>query len=109
MSASKQKGTAFESLVLREFKLHYPGAERRAMQGALDKGDLLLPGEDRFVVECKNVSRWNLPEWLREAEAEARNAGVPYGVVASKRRGNAQPGDQYIHMTVSAFLGLVKG
>lgn len=108
MSASKQKGTSFESLILQEFKLHYPGAERRALQGNLDKGDLLLPGEDRFIVEAKNVSRFNLAGWHKEAQVEARNAGVPYGVVAHKARGKGQPGDQWVTMDLSTFLGLVK-
>lgn len=108
MSASKARGTAFESLILKEFQLHYPGAERRAMQGQLDKGDLLLPGETRFIVEAKNVSRFNLAEWHKEALVEARNAGVPYGVVVHKARGKGQPGDQWVTMSLSTFLGLVK-
>lgn len=107
MSASKIKGTAFETLILQEAKLWYPGAERRALQGNLDKGDLILPGEDRFVVECKNVSRFNLSEWHREAKREAANAGVEHGVIAHKRRGNGKPGEQWVTLEASSFFALV--
>lgn len=107
MSASKQKGTAFETLVLAAFRRHYPTAERRAMQGALDKGDLLLPGENRFIVECKNVKVVDLPGWTREAKAEAANAGVPYGVVLHKRRGSAKPDEQWVTVELRTFLELV--
>lgn len=107
MSKSKQKGTAFESLVLPAFRLVYPGAERRTLQGKLDKGDLNLPGERRYIVECKSVTRFNLAEWIKEAKVEAGNAGVPVGVVVHKRRGNAQPLDQWVTMTVADFLVLV--
>jgi hypothetical protein len=107
MSRSKQKGTAFETLVLGAFREAYPYAERRAMNGKLDKGDLNLPGEDLYIVECKAVTRFNLPEWKREAEQEAANAGVRVGVVVHKRRGNANPWDQWVTMTVFDLLYLV--
>lgn len=107
MSRSKQKGTAFETLVLSAFRELYPHAERRTLQGKLDKGDLNLPGETLYIVECKNVTHFNLPEWKREAEAEAANAGVPVGVVVHKRRGNASPWDQWVTMTVFDFLSVL--
>lgn len=108
-SRSKQKGTAFETLVLGAFRLLFPQAERRTLQGKHDKGDLYLPGEDRFIVECKNVSRFNLAEWKKEADVEAANAGVKVGVVVHKRRGCGQALDQWVTMTVADFLYLVKG
>lgn len=106
---SKAKGTAMENCVLAAFKTLYVHAERRAQQGKNDKGDLYLPGEDRYVVEVKNVSRFNLPEWIREAQQEAKNAGVPVGIVVSKRRGSADPLRQYVHMELGDFLTLVCG
>lgn len=107
MSRSKAKGTAFETLVLSAFREVLPHAERRTLQGKLDKGDLHLPGESMYIVECKAVTRFNLAEWKREAEAEAVNAGVPVGIVVHKRRGNANPWQQWVTMTVADYLMLV--
>lgn len=109
MTPSKQKGTAFETFVLPAFRTYYPQAERRAMQGANDKGDLLLPGEDRFIVECKNVRAMNLAGWLKEAHVEAFNAGVRAGVVVHKRRGSTDPLDQYVTLDLGDFLWLAHG
>lgn len=108
MSASRQRGTRFETSLLPLLREHYPlGAERRASQGAADKGDYLLVGETRFILEAKNVTRMAIPEWLAEAEAEARRAGVPHGVVVAKRKGRTLPADQYVHLTLGSFLALV--
>ncbi len=107
MSKQKQKGTAFETLVVSFMRDWWPGAERRAMQGALDKGDLLLPGEERFVCELKNVARMDLAGWAKEAEVEAINAGAKWGVVIHKRKGRGQPGDQWVTMSLATFCDLV--
>jgi hypothetical protein len=105
---SKAKGTSFEVSLLPVLQEKYPDASRRAAEGKNDKGDFNLPGEDRYVIEAKCRTQMSLPQWIREAEAEAKNAGVLYGVVISKRKGTADPNQQYVHMTVSTFLGLVK-
>ncbi len=43
MSKSKQKGTAAETAVVKYLKANgFPKAERRALQGNLDKGDISL-------------------------------------------------------------------
>lgn len=104
---SKQRGTKFESLLVPELKLYYPGAERRPLAGANDKGDFLLPGESRFIIEAKNVTRFNLAQWIAEAHVEAANAGVPHGVVFHKRRGVGEASRQWATMEVRTFLSLV--
>lgn len=107
MSRSKAKGTSFESSVLPAIKGKRPEAERRALQGANDKGDFNIPGEKRFILEAKNHKEMKLAEWLREAEAEAQNAGVPHGVVVHKRRGKTDPREQYVTLKLGSFLDLV--
>jgi hypothetical protein len=94
-------------LLVPEFARLYPGAERRALSGALDKGDLLLPGAP-FIVEVKNVSRTNLAGWAAESEIEAANAGVPYWVFSHKRVGKGKPADQWLTTTVGQFLGIIE-
>lgn len=106
MSRSKQKGTSFETLLLPELRAYYPGAERRALSGNLDKGDFILPGA-QFALEAKNVKTMSLGTWVDEAEVEARNLSVRYGVVAHKRRGTTDPARQFATMSLGAFLALV--
>lgn len=107
VSRQKQKGTAFESSVLPELQKYYPGAERRALSGVHDKGDFILPGA-AFALEAKNHKAMDLAGWIKEAEAEAANLGVPHAVVVHKRRGKADPREQYVTMTLGSFLDLVQ-
>ena len=49
---------------------YYEHAERRAQAGALDKGDLLIPG---LMAECKAEKRIDLPGYMREVEVQTAN------------------------------------
>jgi hypothetical protein len=95
--------------LLPEIRKYYPEAERRALQGALDKGDFLLPGEKRYILEAKNCARLDLAGWHAEAEVEAYNAGVPYGVIVHKRKGKTDPRYQWATLSFGAFLDLANG
>ena len=84
---SKQKGTTFESDVVAFLQAHgYPHAERRALAGNVDKGDITGLGP-RWVIECKAVREITLASFVDEAEVERGNAGADYGVAVVKRRG----------------------
>jgi Holliday junction resolvase len=107
VSKSKQRGTAFETLVLQQFKEHYPSAIRSPLSGAADRGDIYIFEENRYAIECKNVARMDLSGWVGEAEVEAANAGKQVGVVVHKRKGKGQPAEQYVTMTLGSFLTLV--
>lgn len=107
MSRSKAKGTSFETSLVPEINKFYPGTERRAQQGANDKGDFNIPGAHDFIIEAKNVKTMSLGAWVEEAKVEAKNAGVRYGVVAHKRRGVTDPARQFVTMELGAFLELV--
>lgn len=77
---------------------------RQAQQGVHDVGDLwVVP----FVVECKNTARHELPAYVRQAEQEARNAGLSYGVAAVKVRGRG-PQDCLVVMSGATFVRVVK-
>jgi Holliday junction resolvase len=86
MSASKRRGTAFETDVCRYLsEEHGLPVERRALRGTRDCGDVAgLPG---FVLELKNCKRTELAAWMDEALKEAANDGAPFYVVVHKRRG----------------------
>lgn len=109
MSVERQKGTFFETMICKFIKVWKPQTERRGMQGRNDRGDIYIPGEERFILECKNQKTMKLAMWIEEARTEAVNAGVPYGVVVHKRKGTQLAGEQYVTMPLFAFLGLVYG
>lgn len=101
---SKQKGTAAETAVVRLLRYHWP-AERRALHGALDKGDIAgVPG---VVVEVKNCARMELAGWLDQALVERDNADELIGVVWHKRRGKPHPGDWFVTMNGHDFVKLL--
>lgn len=104
---SKQKGTAFESLITNHFKAVWdPRIERRTLNGALDKGDIagFRVGDDDFVLECKNHKAMNIGGWVAEAEKERVNAQAVAAFVIHKRRGTTDPGKQYVTCTVDDLL-----
>lgn len=86
MSASRRKGTSAESAVVAYLQANgWTYAERRALMGSKDKGDVTgVPG---LCVEVKSAARICIPEWMRETEAERVNAGADYGFLVVKPRG----------------------
>lgn len=84
MSKAKQKGTSYETEVVRFLQSQGFTVERRAMNGARDRGDITgLPGQ---IVECKNHQTLQLGAWCTEAEREAATDGHDHWVVVHKRR-----------------------
>lgn len=83
--------------------------DKQSKYGARDRGDIanVLWHGHRLVIECKEIITPALPEWTREAQLEARNAGAIAGVVVSKRKGSAKPGEQWVHMTVDDLVQLL--
>lgn len=83
----KIKGTKWETDNVKFLSRWWPKIKRAALQGTGDIGDLTHP--EGWAVECKNVSPISLPKFLREAEAEAHNKGVPFFVALVKNRRSA--------------------
>lgn len=92
MSKSKQKGTAAETAVVRylrsfDFKglgQPFPNAERRALSGNRDMGDVAgIPGT---VIEVKAAETLKLAEWQRETLAEKANAEADRCLLVVKRK-----------------------
>lgn len=107
MSKQRAKGTAAESAVvsyLREHGFRY--AERRALRGNADAGDIAgVPG---FTIDVKAHAEMRLAEWLDRAEEQASNGAVGAGVVWHKRRGKGSPGDWYVTMSGDAFVWILE-
>jgi len=85
-------GTAAESATVRYARDHgFPMAERRALRGASDAGDVLLcPG---VIVEVKAgqaaraASDTLVHNWLEQTERERRNAGADIALLVTVRPG----------------------
>ena len=106
MSAARSTGTWAETAVARFLQANgYPHAERRALAGQADRGDIAgIPG---LVIEVKNEKTMRLAEYLDEAHAEARNAGAALAVAWHKRRKKGSPGEWYVTMDGWDFLALL--
>ncbi|MFI6763315.1 hypothetical protein ACIBF5_29695 [Micromonospora sp. NPDC050417] len=106
MSASKRKGTGWETAVVDYLRANgVPYAERRTLNGAKDRGDVAgIPG---VVIECKNERAITLAEYADETETERRNDQAAVGVAWIKRRGKGSPGDAYVLMTGEQLVQLL--
>lgn len=118
-ASAKKAGTSFETLVAEylAMKLADIRIERRAKSGAKDRGDIAgvkTVAGGHVVIEAKNVSRDNLPQWIKEAEIERKNddevtGATVAGVVAHKKHGSNKAGEQYVTMTLETFTVLIRG
>lgn len=86
MSRSKDKGTRAETAVV-EYASHsgFPYADRLALKGSLDRGDVgWCPG---IVSEVKDDKSFDFGGWLRETEAEKRHAKAQHAFLIVKPAG----------------------
>jgi hypothetical protein len=92
VSKSKQIGTAAETAVVKACrKAGFPTAERRALHGIDDLGDILLTAG--VVIEVKGgkaaetASDAQVVAWLQETERERVNAHADFAFLVTKRAG----------------------
>jgi hypothetical protein len=90
MSRSKAIGTAAESAVVRYLRDHgFPAAERRALRGQLDAGD--VTGLGSLVVSVKggrmaeSAAPVQVDKWMGELRTQTANANADYGLLVVKR------------------------
>ncbi len=107
MSAAKAKGTRWESAIVEYLRgTGFIHAERRALNGARDLGDVTgIPG---VVIEAKSQVRHSLAEWVDEAEQERANADADIAAVWVKRRGYTSAGSGYVVMDGETFAYLLR-
>lgn len=114
MSKSKALGTQAESAIVRFLQDNgYPHAERRALYGLNDMGDILV--EPGLIIEAKVRHPKNsnaavgqpgpeeLEGWLKELDAEMRNAKVDRGLLVVKRKGTTNPGEWWAYARPRVF------
>lgn len=103
----KIKGTAAETAVVNYLKhAGWPHAERRALQGNVDKGD--IAGVIDVTIEVKDCKTLTFGPWLKEALLERDNANSSIGVVWAKRRGHLNPKDWFVVMDGDTLTRLLK-
>lgn len=112
--SAKQAGARFERTIADYLRDNLDDRiDRRVKTGAADKGDIANVRDShnrRIVLECKDYGgKINLPEWVKEAHAEADNDNAHAGLVVAKRRGTTDPGKQWVAMTVNDLIRLLKG
>lgn len=110
MNRSKSKGTATETAVTRYAQSNgFPHAERRALHGSLDRGDVLLcPGvvlEVKGGVTAETASDLLVERWLVETELERVNAGAAVALLVTKRAavGSLRAGQWWAHLRLSTL------
>lgn len=110
-SSAKQAGARFERLVadcLQRYVSEF--IDRKVRTGARDTGDianLRTPQGQKVVAELKDYQGRLLPgPWVTEAEAERVNDDAVAGIVIAKRRGKADPLDQFVLMTVRDYIAI---
>ena len=92
----KAIGTAAESAVVKVMqRAGFPHAERRALRGGLDAGDITgIPGvvvEVKGGAAAKTASDAQVEDWLAETETERINAKADLAVLVVQRKGVGYP------------------
>lgn len=111
---AKRAGAKFELDLLAWFRNQNLPSERLRLSGRLDEGDIAVTDTGlTYLVEAKNVKTINLTDFVRQAEAEARNYANARGldpatvmpVVAIKKR-NAPIEESFIVTSARHFFTL---
>lgn len=84
----KRRGKSFETDLVKWLRERGYKAERLALAGSKDEGDVVVINDDFFVVlEAKapgQDGKTNLSGWIKEAEVEASNYAKARGIPAEK-------------------------
>ena len=109
MSKAKQKGTLAESALVKFLQsAGFPNAERRALAGINDLGD--ITGTPCLAWEVKNHRTYQIPAWLKETKIEQENAKADYGVLIVKPNGvgTSTAGKWWAIMSVEDMTNLLR-
>ena len=112
-ASAKKAGASFERSIADFLAANLDDRiDRRVKTGSQDKGDIggvRTPDGRRVVLELKDYGgRLQPGPWIKEAHTERDNDGAAVGAVVAKRRGTTNPGDQFVLMTVTDLIALLK-
>lgn len=109
VNRNKAKGTSHESNLVTYLKSKWwPFADRLSLSGAQDRGDVRLGDGISVVIEAKNEKSIDCAGYIKEVEAEMKNANAEVGFAWIKRRGTTDPGKYYVLMTGEVVVKLLK-
>ena len=109
VNRNKAKGTSHESNIVDYLRsLSWPYADRLTLSGSNDRGDVRLGDGIPVVIEAKNEKSIDCAGYIKEVEAEVKNAGADIGFAWIKRRGTTDPGKYYVLMTGETVVKLLK-
>lgn len=97
---NKEKGTRWESAVVRYLRSKGFDVWRMAQTGSQDQGD--IGGLPHVAFEVRNRSKISLAENVDDADSRARAKGSAYGVTVIKRRGKGTA-EGYVAMSLETF------
>lgn len=102
MSKARQKGTSFETEVVRYLQENgFEDAIRNILNSPL--GDINnLP----IVAECKNHKTMTLSEWMKQAEESGKKAGKIYAVFHKRKGKNVSK--SWVTMELDQYVELLK-
>jgi hypothetical protein len=111
-STAKAKGAATEEMWVQFLRANgVPNAERRHLAGRFDKGDIsgwsASDGSWNVCNEVKSGAVLNIQEWLRELDAEMKNAASEMGAVVVRPKGKPDPEDWFIVMPARLWMDLM--
>lgn len=107
-------GTDAERAVVRWLQGHgFPGAERRALRGAQDAGDITgTPGicwEVKGGAQTKRMSDNQIGTWLAELERARQHADAAWAVLVTRRHGTGNVGLWWAWMPLGSTILLGGG
>jgi len=112
----KDIGTRGETAVVNFLRENgFPHAERRALAGSLDLGDILVTAgviaEVKAGVAAETASDGQVVEWLAETERERVHANAAVGLLVTKRRGkgHGNAGQWWAHLRLGDLRALLAG
>ena len=92
---AKARGTAWETRLVKYLQENgFPYAERRALTGALDRGD--IAGIPLVCLEAKNARRHELAQWIDEVVKEKANAQAHRAAETPRAIASSNPSSSWI-------------
>lgn len=112
----KAIGTFAETATRNVLLPYFPDADRGALSGNEDRGDIRHCKQFIFEVkggkQCREpIGPQQLNEWMEEARIEAKHEGVRFGVLVTQRSGYGAPraGFWWAYLPAEDFATLVGG
>lgn len=111
----KDIGTRAESATVKAVKPYFPDADRAALHGSQDIGDLINTGDICFEVKGGNTARDAanagrsvlIEKWLADTERERKAAGKKFGVLVLQRAGVTDARRWWAILNVAAFAHIM--